>query len=366
MLICLVGSFCALPGWSDVIHAQPAGHAELHSRDLVELWRLGDTESDDVLFESIWDVAVDTRGRIYVVDRGQAPVYVLSDAGELVREIGRQGRGPGEFARVKNVFVGEADTVFVWDYDIYRITVFTPGDHLLATTVRILPAERGLGNAFDFIGVVPEGFLISYKTPFRPSDEEAARTTDVHLVSREGEMLEPALAQVQDLEMIMSPKTMSFYVVPFGRSPVIAASSTGLLYSAYSDSISVAVRSVDGRVKHRIRWEHTPVPVTFKDREARFSGSSKGYRNATQKAGIHSTKPAFQHFVVDDQENVWVQLSTAYGATTARWLILDKSGNVVDATLPANVRLKAIRGDRAYGVLTEDSGAEVLVAYAIQ
>ena len=122
----------------------------------------------------------------------------------------------------------------------------------------------------------------------------------------------------------------SVLIMPFTRLPHVTMNSSGLMYSGYSDSIAIAVQSADGQTQRVIRWTHDPEPVTSRDVNTYFSTRSKGYRRAAEKAGIPDTKPAFQNFVVDDRDRVWVQLSTAYEATEATYVILDTSGKEVD------------------------------------
>ena len=70
---------------------------------------------------------------------------------------------------------------------------------------------------------------------------------------------------------------------------------------------------------------------------------------------------------MDDLNRVWIQPSAAYGQTMITWLILDSKGaQVATVDLPANIELRAVRDDRAYGVLRTDDGVKVLIAYDIQ
>ncbi|MDZ7773648.1 MAG: hypothetical protein U5K31_13050 [Balneolaceae bacterium] len=48
-------------------------------------------------FGEVGDILADTSGNIYVSDRYYGHIKVLGPGGELLRAIGREGRGPGEF-----------------------------------------------------------------------------------------------------------------------------------------------------------------------------------------------------------------------------------------------------------------------------
>lgn len=356
VLISLLG-LCALVHW---------GRAQ--SLDLAEVWRMGDSEDDAVLFGEINSVGIDSKGQAYVVDWGHSGgVYVFSRDGALHREIGREGRGPGEFERLSRVVVSNADTVFAWDEKINRVTIFSPDNYDVVKTVRVSWESRT--SPTWLIGAVPEGFLIVFTAMFVTDNPQTDLRRDVYLIDRTGQQRLPVVVPMPTERLVLtSPgeRESGFLIMPFSGKPVSRVSDLGLVYSGHGDSTAIIVRSVDGQAKRRIELTYDPVPVTSEDLDKRFKGTSRAYRRILREAGLPKIKPMFQHFVVDDREHVWVKLSTAYGGNSAVWLIFDEEGNQVNSTeLPINVSLEAVRNDRAYGVLTEESGAEVLVAYTI-
>ncbi len=62
------------------------------------------------------EVDVDSRNRIYVLQQSDHRVVVLSDAGEMLDEIGRSGRGPGELADPHALSVAEDSILSVYDW----------------------------------------------------------------------------------------------------------------------------------------------------------------------------------------------------------------------------------------------------------
>ena len=345
------------------------------SLDLIEIWRMGDSEEDAVLFRSIDRIAVDSRGQVYVAEWYHPAIRVFSNSGEFLREIGREGSGPGEFGNPTDVVVGMDDSLFVWDKasSMRRVSVFSPHDYDLVTTI-IVRDELPLDYPDRLIGAVPEGYLLSFRTTFFEDEREgmkldSPRFIDVYLVNRQDGTLKRRLAHIPDRQMVAtrSRGSKGVFIMPFTRMPRVTMNSGGLLYSAYSDSIAITVRSANGQEQRVIRWTHEPVPLTSREVNDYFSGRTRAYRRAAEDAGIPSTKPAFQNYVVDDRDRVWVQLSAPYESRSASYVILDASGNQLGRTeLPAHLRLEVIRGDRAYGVLEPNEGAPVLVSYLIK
>ena len=88
------------------------------------------------------DIAVDDSGDLYVLDGLMGRILVLSPAGQLVRTIGGEGSGPGEFKR-PGPFRLTRDTLRVVDMGNGRLQTFALGTGFVRSTP--LPAGGGLG-----------------------------------------------------------------------------------------------------------------------------------------------------------------------------------------------------------------------------
>jgi hypothetical protein len=85
---------------------------------LRELWRVGG-EDESVIFGRIVDVKAHRSGDIYVLDNQLCQIVVLSPDGEHLRDLSRQGDGPGEIRQPMGI-------VFLAD-DVLGIGVGFPG-----------------------------------------------------------------------------------------------------------------------------------------------------------------------------------------------------------------------------------------------
>jgi hypothetical protein len=76
------------------------------------------------MFKRIWDIDVDAKGNIYVLD--DKVIKKFGPRGEFVREIGSEGQGPGEYNLPLKLFVGADDTLYVNDQGRSIIALGTP------------------------------------------------------------------------------------------------------------------------------------------------------------------------------------------------------------------------------------------------
>jgi hypothetical protein len=92
----------------------------------VELWRAGGDDDEDVLFGVLSAVDVDARGNVYALDVQLSQVNVFSPDGELLRTIGREGEGPGEFRRASHMFLTPEGNVAVMQMMPGKLVLLTP------------------------------------------------------------------------------------------------------------------------------------------------------------------------------------------------------------------------------------------------
>ena len=77
---------------------------------------IGKEEDENLpILGRISDIVVDSRGQVYVADGTQSMVLVYDDHGSFVRQIGREGEGPGEFRRPDALALDARDELFVAD-----------------------------------------------------------------------------------------------------------------------------------------------------------------------------------------------------------------------------------------------------------
>ena len=146
--------------------AAPESFADAGPREVVlqELWRLGGDAADArQMFGVISDICIDDEGRLYVVDEQLSRVAVFSPDGRFIREIGREGDGPGEFRRPRRVFLSPDDEVCVVSSSRGVVHVFAPDGTRSATLTRDYERRRRSSEQkraiYDWATVNPNGLL---------------------------------------------------------------------------------------------------------------------------------------------------------------------------------------------------------------
>ncbi len=318
-----------------------------------------ETSVDGVLFGHIGDlVAVNSTGSIYVGDRQASTIYAFTAQGELIDEIGQQGEGPGEFARLSTIRIGPSDTLYVFDSQVDRISAFEPTGHSFAYGFKVSEDSRG-GRPDQFVGVLDTGFLITWVED--PSIKDGAGLTELYVSARRvswaGLRVQNPLVRLLGKSWLVAGTENGFTVsaIPFGPEPFIHLGPGGHVYSGSNASVDVAITTASGVPIGSITHELEAIPVMSAELEEYLdyfsSDRAERLRPFTPKA-----KPAYSSFIVDDEGRIWVRLTPAdYEADTSSWLILDTESRVRgQVILPSSVRLEVIAAGRAYATSSAD------------
>jgi hypothetical protein len=151
--------------------------------ELAELWRRGD-EQDDLFFGLVVQACAGPDGEIYLLDAQLNEVMVLSADGELLRTVGREGEGPGEFRRAGDLLLTPEGEIGVVQRMPGAIILLTP-DGVPAGTV--LPGDPTTGGRDFLSGAQPvAGGLVLSGSHNTPMEHGRLRRTFISLYGRDG------------------------------------------------------------------------------------------------------------------------------------------------------------------------------------
>ncbi len=338
-----------------------------------EVFRIGEEASGDaVLFGPILGMAVNSAGHLFVADWNSESVHVFSDAGGLIGLVGSRGEGPGEFERASGLAIGRNDTVFVWDGQNDRLSAFEPDSHSFAYSVTVEANDFSNPNAL--IGVTDAGFLIRFTPPYWAPGSgtglspDAERVSVVKLADRNGTIVGEPVATLPASEVIVHTfdDATSVIPLPFGRGNFFRWSTSGRLLFGWNETIAIAIGTTTGQVQDTVENVARAVSVTDRDLNVYLKGRSRQIRQIIRSYDLPKTKPAYDTFVVDDRDRIWIKMAREAKETDATWIVLNAESVVVaNAVLPGSIDLRVIRDGRAYGSGMTQSGEPFVAAYGL-
>jgi hypothetical protein len=106
---------------------------------IMKVRQIGELDGpEEFLFDYISDIAVNSKGDIYVADRRLNEIRKFNEEGEYLLTLGRKGQGPGEFQSVNIVSVNRHNELIAFDARLGRISIFSDNGELIKTTKELI------------------------------------------------------------------------------------------------------------------------------------------------------------------------------------------------------------------------------------
>jgi hypothetical protein len=264
-----------------------------------ELFRIGAEEGESwELLSNVRSLAFDAQDNLYVLDSGNFRVLVFDADGTFVRQIGKQGEGPGEITFALGMVVDAKGDVVVYDMGRGGFTVYGR-DGSYKTTITGSQDSRLLGGTG--LQAVPGGGIALRTTsvfrggPGQPVTQPTGPTKApivVHPLTPNG-----AVRTLYEIEMppptvVESGNANNRRVMVSMSQPVFSPAvgwgvlPTGGIALNTGDAYAVQVLGADGRVQRVFSTGAKPRAVSNRDREQARDQRRASMRNPTSGPGI--------------------------------------------------------------------------------
>jgi len=90
-----------------------------------------DATNDDIQLQTPTNLAIDSRGRVYVADTGHFRVKVFDADGKFLHSVGEFGNGLGQFSRLKGIAVDHNQQLYAVDAMAQVVQMFNDDGHML-------------------------------------------------------------------------------------------------------------------------------------------------------------------------------------------------------------------------------------------
>jgi hypothetical protein len=288
-----------------------AGHVWDSDRRLVSDLSIGVLEgAPEYQFGSIRAFDVDREGRIYVFDSHVPALRVYGRGGKWLRDIGREGEGPGEYKQPDSGLAILPDgRVALRDPGTGRITLYTPdgeyvGFYRIAGSFNTSnPMVAGQSGTVATPTVVNLGTSVfEWKSGIALYHPDGTVDT----------VLTPDLGYESAQISAQKEGSSSINHVPFSPQQVEVYSPEGYFIVGINEDYSFDLLRPEGVLRiARDSWETVPVDPAEADaeREAATDNFRRNYPGWKWNGPpIPDHKPAYWQFHVADDGRIWVQV----------------------------------------------------------
>lgn len=337
-----------------------------------QTWSAGlEAESDLSLYLSrVTGLAIDSRLRAYVVDPASERIRILGDDLTLQQEVGRRGRGPGEFEWPATIQILGGDSLYVFDGSRARVTVFEPQDLTVAYTVTLphLYSTRALWRIPGQGGYI--GVRSPPISPRQTERDDQGRFDIVFSLDKEGERESDSIYAFPSAEALIvrgEGRVMVGPPHPYGSEPFLSLLGDDRLVYANSRSPSLMILDHSGTVHHSFGVPATAVPVSAADLTARIESEEVEPFARVLEQGAPYMWSALTGLVVDDEQRIWVGTRSESMRDEREWIAFTREGGQVGSVLlPAPFELHAVRGGRVFGVVTDEFDVPRIQVYRLE
>ncbi len=271
-----------------------------------ELWRVGG-DDDELLLGAIGRVLMDDAGNIYMLDRQLCEVQVFSSTGDYLRTLSRQGDGPGETRRPRDILLLPGGTLGI--VQMFPGQIVTVGlDGVPAGNVTPGgddPASGGFAGLFNALS--RNQMLIACGERMSPSgDGRMSRTRYLARIDTDGSELTSymTISTERDMANFIWDEEEDYFVHRGG----LDLGPDGRLYAATErHGYAIQVFNPDGTVDRVIERDFTPRRRTAEEKEVANNSMRMRMRGREIEKKISDYAPYIPYLRVDAESNLWVR-----------------------------------------------------------
>ncbi|WP_340105507.1 BF3164 family lipoprotein [Rhodohalobacter sp. 8-1] len=335
--------------------------APLHDITFKRQARFGD--SGDIYIGSMAGVAVTDDGTLFLADRTEAVIHIYSASGEYQSSIGGKGEGPGEFLSISSVRLYNGK-LFALDTQQQRVSVFDAAGQSYLRSHTLSGGTQDLSGFPVAAEPLSDGrFFVLYNTMQR-EDEKFYRRYMPRIMDAEGNTLASEFIEFPRSEMLMlqSDNMIRITSLPFLGESHIGFNQNKEVVTGFSDRLLLHVISLDGDTLRSIYHSNSPPLLNRAEMLAKIEDETS--RKEISAMDIPETRQAYETFYVDDENRIWVSITTEDIDVNDWWVLSESGEKLSEFSRTATDRVMFVNADHIYFMETdEDTGLQEIVKY---
>lgn len=335
---------------------------------------LGDDGLPATEFFGVEGAVLGADGGVVVANAGTREIRFFDAAGTLVRTVGTEGEGPGEFRWISSLRPYRGDSLVAYDGFQARASIFDL-EGRLGRTLNLRDAE--LGTPRDLL-VLGDGRFLTQHLEATAIDATDVEGLVVNLAtfavwSSDGVSRGVVFSAPGD-ELYMMPRRpdtdyVRYQVPMFGLTATASVDGTHLI-TRHDRSFSLAVVSIETRSLDRLVRRHVEARElserVIDSTYAAWVGVDWGGR-ALYPFPYPATAPAYGSLRTDDEGHHWVSEYVPPGDQPRRWSVFHPDGRYLgDVVTPLPATLFDVRADRILAVTRDELDVERVVVWRIR
>ncbi len=337
------------------------------------------TEDAGCVFNRVQGLVQQRSGELVVANAGNRELCFFTPTGSLIRRVGRQGSGPGEYQDITGLELLLADSLLVRDGLQRRLSVLTPNGSYVRSFVLTPPIDT-LGSVVKIATLADGTVLVGYSEirTAAPRPDPVIFNMQLFRYDTQGKLL-GRLGRFPTSEHFIqaTPREMggvAYWDRAFGRRLSLIALADGFLAGDGTD-FTIAQHSPSGSVVavHRMEWAPQPVrsaDIAVYQRNA-LTGAQPPRSAVIQKRvdemPYPARYPAYGRVLGDPSGRIWFEMYPAPGVPTGQWIVFEPGARRTSLlSVPARFRPLAASRSRLCGVTRDELDVESIQCFPVR
>ncbi len=333
--------------------------------EVEKLVSFGDT--DEVILGRVAGTAVDDQGRVYIGDWDANTVFVFNDEGLILKSMGREGGGPGEFRSIYHMGIQDG-MLHVYDFNQQRMNVFSTDKLEFAHTVSLQFEEErdrdmSIWTASAFYLLNNDNYLMQFVPGLLETTDED-RMQHLFVVSDEGRILSDLILELPwGREFITDRDIPNVIMVPYAPKTLLNVSGD-VIYNLWSKDLAVKKYDLDGNYINAFYHPVEKSDLGRRDILNRDEFDDPQSQQMIRNLTLPENWPAVRDFVMDDENQFWISLINNEGDEN-EWWVLQENGELTARFIwPENRKIRHVKNGFIYTLESnEETGFDQVVKY---
>jgi len=337
---------------------------------------------EEVFFQNPRGIAMHSNGNIFVCDSDAHNIKILSPTGKLIKLVGQQGQGPGDFNSPSFIDI-VGDRLIVYEFMNRRFSVLDENGRF----IKSVPHSPELGRP-EGMKALPDGRVILMTEMQVESKNVLQQWYRLFLLSPDLEFLKTIYSVKLEMRKLITEPIRMYVPQPFRPFIYWVVLVDGHIAIGFSDKYEIEIHDPDKGKLYAFSHDYQPIEVNDEDKKQHFSiftmtvwkGNTKETKKGAPDYVKNNTsflkyKPAFKNIFSDDEGNIWVHPHNKNRKAEEQFFdVFDKKGKFIqsveilgDFSFPASsFKVTRIENKTFWKIETGDEGFYRIVRYTIR
>lgn len=292
-------------------------------------------------------IAVDKLDRVFILNREKLAIDVYDSEGNFITQLGRKGRGPGEFHQINWMQILN-NHLYVFDKRLKQVQVFSLESLVYVNTIQTLP--KNIGQFLQTPFMIHHPIKVINDSTFLYRFEDMSKLRDGRKLIEGKEAVMDISFYLFNTNMHLQPDTVLYQkgrkfanimvngssatvFYEFTRKALFALSDNNRIYAARTQDFLIKVYNLKGKYLKAFYYPYTRASLSDSQIDSVINSSKNSIMQQAMhkykdKTNLPNTWPALNSMRFDDQNRLWIS-TIIESQKMYQWWVLDKQGRLL-------------------------------------